>query len=29
MSTNFYELLGVDPSADQDTIKKEIGRAHV
>ena len=26
MSTNFYELLGVDPSADQDTIKKAYRR---
>lgn len=26
MSTSFYELLGVDPSADQDTIKKAYRR---
>ena len=26
MSANFYELLGVDPSADQDTIKKAYRR---
>ena len=26
MSTNFYDLLGVDPSADQDTIKKAYRR---
>jgi molecular chaperone DnaJ len=26
VSTSFYELLGVDPSADQDTIKKAYRR---